>query len=340
MGTFFSDTFGVASKTLEDYGAFDISIINDLPLFIDPFLLFHSEKDEYRTLHNLIIEYLAFLRDRAVKGPIDDGLLRNWYCFQEVKQNWLGFSLVGNSGSGLGIEFARQLHSNLGIIFSNFGGENITESSHLEKVCLIAEGVGRDNISDFVTNLIKDFLCQYTEKFARTYLSDDQTRDVSIDHAIFDYETESWKRRRYRLPWHEGDFIILTPRDMLTRDDTWINKNEMIKKFEQIPESIPDSQLRASVDNYFHLALKSRTKPKRLPTSKERHEAAADTIQKFPELIDYYIKLKEITGDDAADLSTQKVLLTEIFFSQSMRAILQPKLKETGYLPNSGWYLC
>ena len=54
MGTFFSDTFGVASKTLEDYGAFDISVINDLPLFIDPFLLFHSEKDEYQTLHNQI----------------------------------------------------------------------------------------------------------------------------------------------------------------------------------------------------------------------------------------------------------------------------------------------
>lgn len=43
MGTFFSDTFGVDPKTLEAYGAFDISVINDLPLFIDPFLLFRSE---------------------------------------------------------------------------------------------------------------------------------------------------------------------------------------------------------------------------------------------------------------------------------------------------------
>lgn len=183
MGTFFSDTFGVDRETLESYGAFDISLVNDLPLFIDPFLLFHSEKEQYQALHHQIIDYLVFLRDRAAAGPIGEGLLRNWYCFPEVKQNWLGFSLVGNGGSGLGIDFARELHGNLGAVFNDFGGESITESSHLEKVCLIADGVGRDNISDFVTNLIQDFLCRYTEEFASRHLSDAQMRYVPIDRS-------------------------------------------------------------------------------------------------------------------------------------------------------------
>jgi hypothetical protein len=31
----FSDCFGVESKVLYDYGAFNVSLINDLPLFID-----------------------------------------------------------------------------------------------------------------------------------------------------------------------------------------------------------------------------------------------------------------------------------------------------------------
>jgi len=57
--------------------------------------------------------------------------------FSEVKQNWLGYSLVGNSGSGLGIDFARALHENLYTVFSNFGNENVTQGSHLEKLCLI-----------------------------------------------------------------------------------------------------------------------------------------------------------------------------------------------------------
>lgn len=117
MGTFFTDTFGVDETVLETYGAFDVSLINDLPLFIDPFLLFHSEKAEYQALHRQIIDYLVFLRDRAGRGPVSEGDLRNWYCFPEVKQNWLGFSLVGNGGTGLGIDFARGLHANLNVIF-------------------------------------------------------------------------------------------------------------------------------------------------------------------------------------------------------------------------------
>lgn len=336
MATFFSDAFGIPPELLETYGAFNISIINDLPLFIDPFLLFHSEKEEYQALHRDIIDYLVFLRNRAVIGSVSEGQLRNWYCFPEVKQNWLGFSLMGNGGSGLGIDFAIALHKNLGNVFSNFGGEVITQSSHLEKICLIADGVGRDNISDFVTNLIQDYLCSYTEKFSIEHLPKDCVREISISRAIFNYETESWQRRTYRLPWYDGDFIILTPKDMLTRDDTWINRSDMITGFEKIPTAIPNAQLRASIDNYFHLALSQRGKPRKPPTASDRRAAAAQTILNFPEIIDYYIKLKEMTGDEAADVSAEKVLLTEMFFSQRMREILQPQLEQSGFYDIAG----
>ncbi len=50
MATFFNEYFGIDAETLDTYGALNISIVNDLPLFIDPFLLFNSEKDEYRAL--------------------------------------------------------------------------------------------------------------------------------------------------------------------------------------------------------------------------------------------------------------------------------------------------
>ena len=185
MGTFFSDTFGIDRSGLDNYGAFDISVVNDLPLFIDPFLLFHSEKEEYQELHEQIINYLVFLRDRSASGVVGDGLLHNWYCFPEVKQNWLGFSLIGNGGTGLGMDFARELNGNLNVVFSDFGTEKITESSHLEKVCLISDGVGRDNVSDFVTNLIQDFLCRYTETFAATHLTPADVRAVPINRAVF-----------------------------------------------------------------------------------------------------------------------------------------------------------
>ena len=154
MKIYFSDVFNVSEDDLENYGAFNISLINDLPLFIDPFLLFNSEKPEYQELHDQIIEYLRFLKVCSEDGRIHEGLLHSWFMFSEVKQNWLGYNLIGNSGSGLGIKFARALNGNLHSVFSDFGDERVTSGSHLEKLCLIKGGVGRDNISDFTTNLM------------------------------------------------------------------------------------------------------------------------------------------------------------------------------------------
>jgi hypothetical protein len=86
MGTYFTEVLGVDPDTLDLYGAFDVSLITDLPLFIDPFLLFGSEKEEYNRLHDAIIDYLVFLRDKALAGPVPEGLLATWYCFPEIKQ--------------------------------------------------------------------------------------------------------------------------------------------------------------------------------------------------------------------------------------------------------------
>jgi hypothetical protein len=42
------------------------SLVTDLPLFIDPFLLFNSKKRVYGELQDRMIGYLCFLRDGAV----------------------------------------------------------------------------------------------------------------------------------------------------------------------------------------------------------------------------------------------------------------------------------
>ncbi|MFY0633164.1 MAG: hypothetical protein JXQ91_05090 [Vannielia sp.] len=336
MGTFFSDTFCVDPKELATFGALDISVVNDLPLFIDPFLLFHSEKPEYQSLHESIIEYLVFLRDQSADGAMSDGLLRNWFCFPEVKQNWLGFSMVGNGGTGLGMDFARNLRDNLEAVFGNFGEEAVTQGSHLEKVCLISDGVGRDNVSDFVTNLIQDFLCTYTQDFCNKFLSDSQTRKISIRRAVFNYDTQTWQSKMYRLPWYQGDFILLTPRDLLTRDEIWINKSDLLAKFESIPASMPDGQLRAAVENYFSLALERRKKKWKPAKAKEKREAADETVRRFPELIDYYIRLKELNGNEAADISSERVLSAEVYFSKRMREQLQPLLADAGFYSIAG----
>src|SRR5665647_3735212 len=125
MDLYFSEYFEVDPDLLEKHGAFDISVASDLPLFIDPFLLFHSDRPEYEALHQDIVKYLIFLRDKAARD-LDPALIGSWYRFKEVKQNWLGFTVLGNGGSGLGADFARSLHSSLGSILSSLGDEQIT----------------------------------------------------------------------------------------------------------------------------------------------------------------------------------------------------------------------
>jgi len=52
VGIYFSEYFNVDRNVIEQYGAFNISLVRDLPLFIDPFLLFNSDNPEYRKLHD------------------------------------------------------------------------------------------------------------------------------------------------------------------------------------------------------------------------------------------------------------------------------------------------
>lgn len=316
MNIYFSDFFDVSPDIIEKYGAFNISLINDLPLFIDPFLLFNSSKSHFKILHNEIIQYVRFLKERATSVSINGGILKHWYHFPEVKQNWLGYSKVGNRGSGLGQKFAFALHGNLNSIFQNFGDEEITKSSHLEKLCLIKDGVGRDNISDFTTNLITGFLCEYTQKFAFKFMSSNRIQKTIVQHVRFNYHTRYWESKEFHLPFIDGDFVLLTPKEILTKDDTWINRNDLIGDFKNIALSIPNHELRGLIDDYFTRILPL------TPKKEDISLAVSRTILKYPELIDYYIKYKEDHGDEAGEISSMKVIETENMFIHKVRELV------------------
>jgi hypothetical protein len=297
---FFSEHFEVDVTVLEAYGALDINVISDLPVFVDPFLLFHSEKPEYQALHEGILKYLRYLRGRASED-LDRGAIKELFMFQEVNENWLGLCLGGNRGSGLGIKFANGLKASLNDIFRDFGNENVTRSSHLEKVCLLQEGVGRDNISDFTTNLIKDFLLEYTQTFAHAHLDSKHCKTFNVPRVRFNYQTEAWQHGQYYLPARGSEFFLLTPIDILTKEDTWISNHDLISGFDRLPNAIPDDQQRSRVNAYF--AKQLGLQPKR----EDHSRAVQRTISAFPELIDHYIRMKEDEGDQAERLSAERV---------------------------------
>jgi|SRR5690625_109740 len=330
MNIYFSDFFCIDPEVLEEYGAFNISLINDLPLFIDPFLLFGSDKEEYQNLHQGILEYISFLKFKTESKKIDTPEIKAWYKFSEVKQNWFGYSKVGNKGSGLGMEFGKAFSQNISKLFDDLGNEVITASSHLEKATLFEIGVGRDNISDFTTNLIKNFLLDYTQEFAHSNLDKKYTKKIKIERVYFDYQLERWMPKAFTLPFIFGDYVLLTPKDILTKDENWINSHDLKGDFKNICDSIPNDQLRAEIVNYFSKNLPE-PKPGKSNTSEEVTETIYATLHKYPDFIDYYIAYKEENGRMAKSISEEKVKLVESVFINNVKEIVALLHKKTAF---------
>jgi len=346
MKVYFSDFFNLNPDVIEKYGAFNISLINDFPLFIDPFLLFNSDKKEYQEMHAEILHYLSFLRDRSISiTQVSDGLLRSWYCFPEVKQTWLGYSKISNKGRGPGMEFARALNGNLHGIFSNFDDNKISRSSHLEKLCLIKENIGRDNISDFITNLIKGYLLQYTQNFAQKYIDKSYLRKFTARHTKFNYKTFTWNTEKFILPsWsfsqNKVDFVLLTPKDLLTKDDNWINKTDLYNKFNDIVSSLENNELRSQLNFYFSQSL---PKPEYTKKGKEKAFRKTDiaaavnaVIKKYPEFLDYYIKYKEDHGKEAKSLSEERVEEVNKLFVKNLSVFINQLSQKTEFYKKEG----
>ncbi|MFN6536171.1 MAG: TIR domain-containing protein [Nostoc sp. EkiNYC01] len=332
MAIFFSDFFEVSPDLIDEYGAFNISLINDLPLFVDPFLLFNSESPTYKELHEDIIRYMRFLKEMSLSSPINPHLVDAWFTFPEVKQNWLGFSKKGNGGQGLGEKFAKALNRNLNSVFRNFGEETITRSSHLEKLCLVREGVGRDNISDFTTNLIKNFLATYTQEFVLNNLSKSQIKLVRINKVKFNYTTRSWISANFQLPYINGDYVLLTPKDILTKDESWINRPELLELFQEIAHGLPNGVLRAQVNEYLLRVLPNDSKAK-----KEEIQAAINlAVDKFPDVIDYYIRLKEEEGNKAVSIAEERVAEVKSLFVEQISRLVNEYLKPIGFYQSPG----
>lgn len=297
----FSEYFGIDKNVMDNYGALNICIEADLPLFIDPFLLFASEKKEYVELHDNIVDHLVSLRKLAVQNPEADLRL---FQFPEIKQNWLGLCKWGNNGKGLGPKFARDIIKAFNGFYANFGDETVTTSSHIEKLTLVGSGIGRDFISDFTTNLMFEYLLEYTQKFALENLEEKHRKVFSV-RCLFNEELMTWTPKEFTLPYfyleEDGDFLLLTPLDILTKDEAYICHSDLKNQFRRITGSLENTSLRDAINMYFQKKLPP------LAKSKDIEAAVNATILKFPEILDHYIKYKEDNKDVASKVSTEKI---------------------------------
>ena len=298
----FSEKFNVEKDIIEEYGAIDISLICDIPLFIDPMLIFNSDKPIYKSLHNSIIKYFHFLA-RKSEQKLDISEIKTWYTFNEVCNNWFGYSLEGNKGSALDIEFGKFLYNNIRFAVKS---NDISKGEHAEKIMLLYDGSGRDKISDMTVNLIKGFLCEYTQTFAKNYLKESDCGIFPVEKSEFNYETESFITKEYYLPYiinekGEDEFVLLTPCDILRKNEPSINREHFLKNNRRVRDCIENDVLRTQVNNYIAKAVgeyereqrKDKKKPSEMVIKQIEKEAFTEMVKEHPEIYDYYIKMRE-----------------------------------------------
>jgi len=110
-------------------------------------------------------------------------------------------------------------------------------------------------------------------------------------------------------------YVLLTPKNILTRDETWINRSDLYDNFISIPRAIPNDQLRSQINNYLRSVL-----PKKA-TKDDYRKAASLVIEKFPEVLDYYILTKEKQSDRAVSISNEKVKQAETQFISQIQEL-------------------
>jgi hypothetical protein len=196
----------------------------DIPLYLDPFLLWRSPSLQDQALHTAIISSFNHLNYLLKKGCRDEAVstLQNLSECQEVG---LGVSKT-RRGLKIGAAQAEYILSLFETIpeYSKFG------FTHFETIQLYVTGISKDRISDIACNYIKSFLIDYTiEQCEAIGIPVEPTK---IDY-VYNYKRNSFDHNQnVRLPVNPQNKspLIFTPKRWL-RFTPWINFEDYFQHY-------------------------------------------------------------------------------------------------------------
>lgn len=208
----------------------------DLPLYVDPFLLWKSPSQQDNSLHAQVINsfnYLGLLSSQNREGEAIDRLIRLCEC-DEVG--------LGSSGSRRGMKIGEKVASNILSLFKDIPQVEKSGFTHFEEVQLLVEGIAQDRISDIACNLLMSFLVDYTIEECKRW-SIPTTKSI-VD--IYDCRSNQFVAEKVDLPVNpETNFpVVLVPKRWL-RFVPWINFSDFHEHF--FAKHIDDERFRDRV---------------------------------------------------------------------------------------------
>lgn len=193
----------------------------DIPLYLDPFLLWRSPSQQDNALHGALINsfnHLGLLYNTDKKEKAIDILINISECPEA------GF---GTGKTKRGLKISRNTAIEILELFVQIENYKRYGFSHFEEVQLYVDHISKDRVSDIACNLLKSFLVDFTENECNKYGIPVKMFDI----GVYSSRTNSIQLENVLLPCNpeSNQPILLVPKRWL-RFNPWINYEEYFEK--------------------------------------------------------------------------------------------------------------
>jgi hypothetical protein len=166
----------------------------DIPLYVDPFLLWKSPSYQDKALHTSVLNsfnHIGYL----VKNGEEGEAIRQLVIASECEEVGLGVS-AKRKGSRISEQQATQILD----LFQRVPEYDRRGFRHFEEIQFFVDGISKDRISDFTCTFMKSFLIDFTmDQCERLSIP---LVDCTIAH-LYDLEAGGFRENvRSRLPAH------------------------------------------------------------------------------------------------------------------------------------------
>ena len=218
----FTEYFGLL-KSQSELDFVDIDLKSDTQLFIDPWLIKDVKNDFTRkcaeNLHSFFDEVLE-----SINSGNQSRAMHLLDHLHEISWTHLGYSARGVRGKAIASEHAGQIYHAL----KNSAAVKTGVLNEIEDTALLIPGIGKDKISDMVTNVCIAMLIEYTNQQAKLHAVP-QKPVGRLDK--WDAVTKKWtKGEVFELPYYNGKPILLVPKAVVNVDLA-VNSSDFYNKY-------------------------------------------------------------------------------------------------------------
>jgi len=205
----------------------------DLPLYVDPFLLWKSPSQSEKALHTAMMASFNGLRDIAKSDR--KRAISTLIALSECEEIGLGVGAT-RSGRRIGRGTAEEILR----LFADLPDVERQGIQHVEVLQLYINQISKDRISDFTCSFLKSHLVDYT--IAQSREVGIPMRSVQID--LYDYSSRRFISEGVQLPVNpvDGKPILLVPKRWL-RFEPWISYDDFFARIVAPQDRLPQQRI-------------------------------------------------------------------------------------------------